>query len=213
MAALQARSPAPKGALLRLNPFLDEEGLLRVGGQLKRSVLDPDERHPVIVPRDSSLVPLLIDHAHRRTLHGGTQLTLATLWQRFWILSGRSLVKTFIGRCIRCLRFRAATATQLMGDLPKERVNRARPFYHSGIDYAGPIHLRTSKGRGHKSTKAYIAVFVCFATKAVHLEAVSDYTTEGFLAAYKRVIRETTLTFEEMADSSPRSRPAPIRGH
>lgn len=73
-----------------------------------------------------------------------------------------------------------------MGDLPQERVTRSRPFYHAGVNYAGPVHLRTSKGRGHKSTKAYIAVFVCFATKAVHLEAVSDYTTEAFLAAYKR---------------------------
>ena len=54
------------------------------------------------------------------------------------------------------------------------------------MDYAGPIFLRTSKGRGHNATKAYIAVFVCFATRAFHLEGVSDYTTEGFLEAYKR---------------------------
>ncbi|XP_011880190.1 PREDICTED: uncharacterized protein LOC105568822 [Vollenhovia emeryi] len=55
---------------------------------------------------------------------------------------------------------------------------------HSGVDYAGP--LKTWKRRGAKTTKGWICVFVCFSTSAVHLEAVSDYSTEGFIAAYRR---------------------------
>ena len=82
----------------------------------------------------------------------------------------------------------AASATQLMGNLPIERVTRSRPFYHTEFDYAGPIYLRTSRGRGHKASKAHLAVFVHFATRAIHLEVVSDCSTEGFLPAYKRFV-------------------------
>ncbi|XP_070167797.1 uncharacterized protein [Polyergus mexicanus] len=73
-----------------------------------------------------------------------------------------------------------------MGDLPRLRVMPARPFLSTGIDYAGPIQLRTTKGRGHCAYKAFIAVFVCLSTKAVHLEVVSDYSADAFLAALRR---------------------------
>ncbi|KAL6416993.1 hypothetical protein ACFW04_013050 [Cataglyphis niger] len=73
-----------------------------------------------------------------------------------------------------------------MGDLPRLRVTPARPFLRTGVDYAGPIQLRTTKGRGHRSYKAFIAVFVCLSTKAVHLEVVSDYSADAFLAALRR---------------------------
>lgn len=70
--------------------------------------------------------------------------------------------------------------------MPAARINPSKPFTHTGIDYAGPIQIRVSKGRGNKSYKGYIAVFVCLATKAIHIEAVSDMTAEAFLAAFKR---------------------------
>lgn len=68
-----------------------------------------------------------------------------------------------------------------MGELPSVRVIPSRPFLHSGVDYAGPINLRVSKGRGHKSYKGYICLFVCMTTRAVHLEAVSDLTRDMVL--------------------------------
>ncbi|KAL6417860.1 hypothetical protein ACFW04_012486 [Cataglyphis niger] len=87
---------------------------------------------------------------------------------------------------LTCARWRGATQQQIMGDLPRLRVTPARPFLQTGVDYAGPIQLRTTKGRGHRSHKAFIAVFVCLSTKAVHLEVVSDYSADAFLAALRR---------------------------
>lgn len=75
-----------------------------------------------------------------------------------------------------------------MGDLPARRVQRYRPFLHSGIYFAGPISIRLSKGRGTKSHKGYIAVFVCLTSRAVHLEVVSGYSTEDFLQVYRRFV-------------------------
>ncbi|CAK9809236.1 hypothetical protein ANTQUA_LOCUS5949 [Anthophora quadrimaculata] len=74
-----------------------------------------------------------------------------------------------------------------MGDLPRVRVTPpSRSFQHCGVDYAGPVRVCTSPGRGIASRKAYIALFICMASKAVHLELVSDYSTEAFIRAFAR---------------------------
>ncbi|XP_044757058.1 uncharacterized protein LOC123315434 [Coccinella septempunctata] len=75
-----------------------------------------------------------------------------------------------------------------MGDLPPSRVSRLKPFSHTGVDFAGPFKVTMSKHRGIRASKAYLCLFVCFATKAVHLELASDLTMNTFLAALKRFI-------------------------
>ncbi|XP_043279575.1 uncharacterized protein [Venturia canescens] len=172
--------------ITRLTGFIDHQGILRVGGRLKHSALQPDCKHSVILPRDSPLTALLIADAHERTLHGGTQLTLAYLRQSCWIIGGRGPVRSYILRCVRCARFRALKAQQLMGQLPISRVTPARPFLFSGVDYAGPVSLKSWRGRGSKCHKGWLCIFVCFATSAMHLEVVTDLTTDGFLAALRR---------------------------
>ncbi|GFX25927.1 uncharacterized protein TNCV_2899521 [Trichonephila clavipes] len=76
-------------------------------------------------------------------------------------------------------------AEQIMGDLPESRVCPSSVFQRTGIDFAGPFLIRSSKGRGSRNTKCYICVFVCLATKAVHLEVVSDLTSKAFIACLK----------------------------
>ena len=103
----------------------------------------------------------------------GTQLTLSLLRAKFWIIHARQLVKSVISKCSICIRHRGQTASQLIGNLPSARVNSSDIFSHIGIDFAGPVKVRTSPGRGYKSINGYICVFICLATKAVHLEVVS----------------------------------------
>ncbi|XP_070142318.1 uncharacterized protein [Drosophila kikkawai] len=78
--------------------------------------------------------------------------------------------------------------TQLMGELPKERTSFSRPFTYTGMDYAGPFDIQNYTGRACLITKGYVLVFVCFSTKAIHLEPTSDLTTEKFLAAFARFV-------------------------
>ncbi|XP_011858832.1 PREDICTED: uncharacterized protein LOC105556358 [Vollenhovia emeryi] len=182
------------GSLAKLSPFIDQLGIMRVGGRLKHSLLSFDEKHPIILPEDSALTHLIVDACHRRALHGGVQLTLSILRQRYWISRGRMVVKRHIHRCLPCIRWRAAVPQQIMGGLPHPRVNASRPFQHTGVDYAGPVMLRTSRGRGHKAHKAFFVVFVCLGTKAVHLEVASDYTAAGFLAAFRRFVSRRGLS-------------------
>lgn len=72
-----------------------------------------------------------------------------------------------------------------MGSLPNKRITPSRSFTMTGVDYAGPITL-VNKGRGRKTVKSYIALFVCFTTKAVYLEAVNELTSIAFIAAFRR---------------------------
>ncbi|XP_011163133.1 uncharacterized protein LOC105198179 [Solenopsis invicta] len=167
--------------------ILDKQyGLLRVGGRLHHAKIDTEAKHPIILPKRSPLTTLIIAEAHYRTLHGGTQLTLGLIRRSYWILGGRAPVRSFILRCVRCTRYRGTRAQQLMGQLPSPRVIPARPFLNSGVDYAGPVSIKTWTGRAARTYKGYLAIFVCLATSAVHIEVVTDYSTEAFIAAYKR---------------------------
>jgi len=67
--------------------------LLRLGGRLRNAAIEYSEKYPVILPKHFGL-----DRSYRVTLHDGTQLTLRTLRQEYWIVDGRNLVKAHIHR-------------------------------------------------------------------------------------------------------------------
>ncbi|CAG9135185.1 unnamed protein product [Plutella xylostella] len=175
-----------KSSIYKLNPYLDEKGIIRVGGRLNKSSLSPEMKNPAILPKKGRLTRLVIDQAHARTLHGGARLTLAHIRQKFWIISGNRTVKAQLRHCVRCHRFKPTENVQLMADLPQQRTSPSRPFTHTGMDFTGHVDVKLNKGRGVKTSKGYIVIFVCMATKAVHMELVSDLTTEAFLAAFQR---------------------------
>lgn len=176
---------AQKSRLLSLNPFF-RDGIIRVGGRLKNSKISYDRQHQVILPANSHLTKLIILDAHFKTMHGGVQLTMANTRLKYWIMSGKNIIRWTIHKCVTCFRYTATSSQQLMGDLPEPRVTMARPFKNSGVDFAGPLTIKFSVGRGSRTTKAYVALFICFSTKAIHLDAVSDLSTSAFLAAFRR---------------------------
>ncbi|XP_071577717.1 uncharacterized protein [Temnothorax nylanderi] len=172
--------------LLPLNPFLDKTGLIRVGGRLRHSALSDNSKHPVVLAAHP-LVSALIRDFHLRALHAGPQLTLHLLREEYWILRARQTIRSILHQCVKCARESAKPAHELMGDLPSCRVtSTSRAFLHCGVDYAGPIHVRSTPRRGHETRKAYIAVFVCMTVKATHLELVGDCTTPAFIATFDR---------------------------
>ncbi|XP_057324175.1 uncharacterized protein LOC130666872 [Microplitis mediator] len=170
----------------RLTAFIDQAGLIRIGGHLQNSTLDADSKHPAILPKNCTLSRLIIADSHIRTMHGGTQFTLSHVRKKCWILGGRAPVKNFIHRCLTCARMRGVRSQQLMGQLPSYRVSPSLVFENTGVDYARPVSLKFYQGRGTRCYKGWIAVFVCLSTSAVHLEVVTDYSSEGFLKAFRR---------------------------
>jgi hypothetical protein len=190
LACLKQNKPInKKSRLLCLNIFLDKnDNLIRAGGRLQNSSLIYDVKHPIVLPNDHHLIKTLVKHVHIEQLHAGVQGTLAALRQNFWIISPRSVVRKILQQCLQCFKVKPSVMYPIMGNLPKSRVEPTRPFSISGEDYAGPIYIKECRGRSKRTVKAYICVFVCFSTKAVHLELVGDLTTQTFLNALKRFI-------------------------
>ncbi|XP_043485408.1 uncharacterized protein LOC122513207 [Polistes fuscatus] len=169
-----------------LSPFVDNLGILRVGGRLARSNLPYEQRHPALLPKDHTITNAIIREKHHQIGHGGTQATLNALRESFWPINGRSSVKRVIYKCITCRRLKPATPQYPMSDLPASRLLPNRPFIHTGVDFCGPLFIKEKQHRNRGRAKIYVTVFVCFSTKAVHLELVNDLTTEAFLAALRR---------------------------
>jgi hypothetical protein len=206
--ALEKTGSVKRSSRLKaLRPFVGNDSLLSLGGRLERAPLSFPERHPIILA-DHRIVRLLIDKAHKITLHGGTQLTLRVLRLQYWIIAARSLVKRHIHCCVTCVRHRAQPMQQQMAALPALRVHPAPPFVVTGLDYAGPFLVTSHAARGQRTTKHYVAVFVCFATKAVHLESVEDYFTAAFLAAFCRFVSRRELPAHVYSDNGTNFRGA-----
>lgn len=171
-----------------LNPFIDKDGLLRVGGRLCNAKISIDKKYPILLPSRHCVTDLIIRETHMKSYHAGIQSTLGTLRHRFWILDGKNQVRKIVRHCVTCIRHRPVPLQSRMGDLPKARVDKSFPFDHVGVDFFGPIFIKEKMKRNRARIKAYGCVFICMAVKAVHIEIVSDLTTDGFLGALRRFI-------------------------
>jgi hypothetical protein len=193
-----------KSKIKSLNPFIDHtDGLIKVGGRLRNSrSISAYKKFPILLPKGHFVTTLIIRHAHECQLHAGHQGTLAYIRQKYWPIAGRDAVRQVIHRCIRCFKTNPTTFNQIMGDLPSDRVTQNRPFLISGVDFAGPISLKEGRGRGKRIVKAYIALFICMTTKAVHVELVGDLTTDSFLNALKRLISRRGMISKLYSDNA-----------
>ena len=81
----------------------------------------------------------------------------------------------------------------MLGQLPVERNTPGSVFDKVGVDYAGPVLIKYGYVRKPTIVKAYICVFVSLSVKAVHLELVTDLTSEAFIACLKRFISRRGL--------------------
>ncbi|KAJ8981408.1 hypothetical protein NQ317_010347 [Molorchus minor] len=130
---LKTSSVNSKSPLLKLNPYIDEDNVIRVGGRLNKSNFNFNKKHPIVLPKNHLFSMLLIRHEHTRLLHAGPQQVLASLRERFWILSARSLVNKVIHNCITCYKINPTGTGYLMADLPGVRVSPSRPFINCAI--------------------------------------------------------------------------------
>ncbi|XP_027849396.2 uncharacterized protein LOC114128975 [Aphis gossypii] len=183
----QNRPCTPK--LRMLGAYLDlDNDLIRVGGRLKNSDLPYDAKHPILLPKQSQLTILLIDYVHSLHCHPGPQTTQNILHQDYWILSARSVIRKRLHQCIPCFQAKPKPMNPMMGALPRARVASIKAFAQVGVDFAGPFWVKAALLRRIQATKGYLCIFVCMATRAVHLELVSDLTTCLFLSALNRFI-------------------------
>lgn len=180
----------------RLDPFLDN-GVLRVGGRLRRADLPFETKHPVILPKKSHVTTLLIRHAHKRLGHAGRSHVIATLREKYWIIKVNAAVRHVTSKCVFCRRNHGKPGEQKMADLPRDRISPAPPFTYTGVDYFGPFLIK----EGRREVKRYGALFTCLVSRAVHIEVASTLESSSFIQALRRFIARRGPVREMRSDN------------
>ena len=173
--------------ILSLHPFLDND-IIRVGGRIQKAIIPFSKKHPIILHNKHKLTELIMTNEHLRLMHCGPQQLLYSVREHFWPISGRNLARQIVHKCIVCYKVNPKPCNYLMGNLPAERLNQCTPFSNTGCDFAGFFLLKDKKNRGYKLNKAYVCIFVCLTTKAIHLELVTSLSSDAFLSTLRRFI-------------------------
>ena len=173
---------AKQSSLFKLDPFVDEQGLMRVGGRLESSTLPYEVKHPIILPSRSQVTEMIIDHFHKKVKHQGKGMTMNEIRSHgLWILGLNAAVASHINKCVQCRRQRRPTEGQKMANLSEDRVEPAPPFTYCGMDCFGPFMVK----EGRRELKRYAVIFTCMSSRAVHIEQLDDMTTDAFINALR----------------------------
>ena len=155
-----------KSSLYKLDPFLDHQGVLRVGGRLKYANLTASEKHPVILPKRSHVTNLVVSHYHEVVKHQGRGITHNQVRSAgFWIIGGSSIISEYIAKCVVSHKLRGPVVEQKMADLPQDLVQSAPPFTYCAVDYFGPWYVK----EGRREVKRYGVLYTCMASRAIHI--------------------------------------------
>lgn len=171
-------------SVFSLDPVLID-GVLRVGGRLRRASLPQDAKHQIILPKNHHVTNLIVRHYHLVSGHSGREYVLSLLRGKFWVIHANSVVRKLLTKCFDCRRRQAPVCNQKMADLPEERVSPGQPpFSHVGIDFFGPFLVK----QGRSEVKRYGCIFTCLNIRAVHIEVAHSLDTDSFLNALRRFI-------------------------
>ncbi|CAG9113265.1 unnamed protein product [Plutella xylostella] len=98
---LRNNKPLPSNSrLMKLTPYLDDDGLLRVEGRIdKVTGVSTSTTRPAILDGKHRVAQLLVEHEHRRALHGAHEHVVNELRQRYWVVKLRSAVRAAAARC------------------------------------------------------------------------------------------------------------------
>ncbi|XP_063072352.1 uncharacterized protein LOC134463029 isoform X1 [Engraulis encrasicolus] len=183
--SLATKSPEVKreSTLYKLDPTL-MDGIIRVGGRLKRMAIGEDRKCPIIIPKNSHVAKLILGHVHRITGHGGRSHMLSELCRKYWISNANSAARKILSKCV-CRRYKARAGEQMMSDLPQERLQPdLPPFTNTGVDYFGPFEVK----RGRSLAKRYGVLFTCMTSRAIHIEVANSLDTSSCINALRRFI-------------------------
>ena len=170
-------------SLAKLDPYLDDNDALRVGGRLENAPVQSDSKHPIILPSHHHVTTLIIRHHHLAVGHSGLSHTWNAIRKKYWIIKGGAAVKKELNRCMLCRMRNAPRCHQQMSILPAARLKpNEPPFSYVGIDYFGPFLTK----RGRTLEKRYGCVYSCLTMRAVHIEMAYDMTSDSFINCFRR---------------------------
>ena len=168
----------------QLSLFEDERGVVRCQGRLGNSELTNSAKYPILLDTSHHFTTLVVWSCHNRIMHGGVKETLAELRSNFWVVRGRYFIRKLLFKCVVCRKFEGKPyKAPPPPPLPSCRVKEAPPFTYIGLDYVGPLYVKSTNA---EDRKVWICLFTCCVTRAVHFEVVPNLTSEAFLRCLRR---------------------------
>lgn len=180
-----------KQPLASYSPFIDKQGVVRVGGRLKNAALEFYQKYPILLPSNQPLTTLIVTQIHENVAHQGRVITQGAIRQSgYFVQHGNKIVKRVISQCVLCKRLRGQFLEQKMSDLPFERVQPAPPFSSIGTDVLGPFVITDGKStrRTCATKKIWAVIFTCLSSRAVHFEPLPMLDTSSMKNALRRLI-------------------------
>ena len=169
-----------------LGLFVDNKGIIRSRGRIAKTNLPYEMKHPALLYSNHHVTELIVRNCHVRVKHNGVKETLAELRTRYWLIRGRQVVKRIIFSSVCCKKLEGKPyQNPSAGDIPSFRLEDELAFTNVGVDFAGPLFINVSKDQASPMVKAYIALYTCASSHAVHLELGTSLTAESFLRCFR----------------------------
>ena len=179
----------PPDMVNHLNLFLDDQLLIRSKGRLARSnYYNFDVLNPILLGKNHHLTCLLIRNAHNDCKHLGIQATLTNIRLKgFWITAARATIKRVLADCIICKKYNNfAFRYPRFTNYTKAQVELFRPFQHTGVDFTKHWWMKV-KGASQPQ-KMFIIIYTCLNVRAIHLDLVSDMSSDSFVKSFQRFV-------------------------
>ena len=139
------RGNTPDAEVASLSPFINDEGIIKVGDRLRHAFIPLDRRHPILITRQSPISTLLVRHNHTRAKRQCRVLTQGAIVEAgYHIVGCRKLIDKLLKSCVICRRLRASSEIQQMADLPPDRLEESPPFTNTSVDLIGPFYVTDS---------------------------------------------------------------------
>ena len=138
-----------------------------------------------ILTKDSCITRLIVEWCHQKTAHGERGHTINEIrstW--FWFVRCNAIVRSLVGKCVRCLLLQGKLGEQKITDLPTDRTIDELPFTNCGADMFGPFLIK----EGRKELKRYGALFTSLSSRVVHIECTCSLETDSFMQALRRFV-------------------------
>ena len=172
-----------KNEFRNLAPFIDDDGIIRVGGRIENAPVSYETRHPPIIPRCHWLSTLIVRRAHQYG-HLGVAATAGKTRKRFWIVGVHHIAKSVKFKCVFCRQRAQKNEIQMMANLPPYRLAPfTPPFFYTAVDLFGPIKVKVGR---NKTDKYWGVLFTCRNVRAVYIDVATDYSTPVILPVLKR---------------------------
>ena len=180
--------------------FKDGYGIKRLKSRIKNSDTNSDLENPIIIPKNSEILPLIINNVHERFKHAGVQSTLVELLSKFWTPQSRRKVKEVLNRCLKCRKMKAYPfMLPKFPNLPIDRIQSTSSFKSIGIDHLGPSMY---KEIDNQDKKFWITLITCLCTRAVYLEPVKNLKADTCLNVLKRLAARRGCPERILSDNS-----------